>query len=135
MIKSLVNIPNKQLAYILVRISFGVSFFTHGAVRFPKLQEFATGMASQFNETILAGFPSLSFSYIIPFAEAATGLLILLGGKMARYGLALGALTIGGIMFGTCILEKWELLSSQLIHLTLIYLLLINPYTAEPEEK
>lgn len=106
----------------------GASFFVHGAVRVPKLQKFATGLSSQFDGTLLAGFPATVAAYSIPLLEVAIGLTILIGWKLSRYGLAAGILLMGLVMMGTCILEKWELLPSQIIHAVAFYLLLISPH-------
>ncbi len=108
---------------------------THGAVRLPKLPGFAEGMSGQFDGTFLAGFPSLAFSYLIPFAEVAVGLCVMIGWKVIRWGAFGGCLLMGGIMFGTCVLEKWELLASQLVHLALFYAILMNPHTPGGEPR
>ncbi len=125
------NLSNKKLAYLCFRISIGLAMFVHGAIRLPKLSQFANGMAETFSGSIVAGFPALSMAYLIPIAEVATGLLILIGGKAVRWGLALGILTMGLLMVGTCLIEKWEILPSQLLHAVAFYLLLINPNTEE----
>ena len=122
-----------MLAYWGLRIAFGVSLIMHGGVRFPKLSGFAGGMSGQFDGTFLAGFPSLSFAYAIPFIEVAVGIAILVGGKVIRWGSFAGCLLMGGIMFGTCVLEKWEILPSQLIHLALFYAILMNPHTPDAD--
>ncbi|MGD7653444.1 MAG: DoxX family protein [Verrucomicrobiales bacterium] len=122
---------NSLLAYWGLRFAFGLSILVHGAVRFPKLAAFANGMSGQFDDTLLAGFPSLAFAYAIPFLEAGVGLALLLGGRFIRWGAFAGCLLMGGIMFGTCSLEKWDLLPSQLIHLALFYALLMNPHTPD----
>ncbi|MGJ8671594.1 DoxX family protein [Rubritalea sp.] len=135
MFNSIIKLPNTTLAYHCLRFTFGISFLVHGAIRLPKIQAFATGMAGQFDDTLLAGFPALTFAYAIPFIEALVGLSLLIGGQITRIGLMTGILLMGGIMFGTCMLEKWELLTSQLLHATAFYLLLINPHTAGAEAK
>ena len=63
--------------------------------------------------------------------EAGVGLTLLLGGRFIRWGAFTGCLLMGGIMFGTGMLEKWELLPSQLIHLGLFYAVLMNPHTPD----
>ncbi|CAA6679187.1 MULTISPECIES: DoxX family protein [unclassified Lentimonas] len=129
------KLTNSQLAYHGLRIAFGISFMVHGAVRFSDLSGFATKMAGQFESSILAGFPALSFAYIIPFAEALIGLALLIGSKCVRWGAFAGCLLMAGIMFGTCMLQKWELLTSQLLHLYLFYIILNNPNTADVSGK
>ena len=90
-------------------------------------------MAGKFEGTFIQGFPALSFAYLIPFVEVAVGIMLMVGGHTTRRGLALGILLMGGIMSGTCIIEQWSLLPSQLLHSLAFYALLINPTT--PEKK
>ncbi|WP_343764301.1 hypothetical protein [Gangjinia marincola] len=111
----------------------GISFAAHGAVRIPKLHDVAQGISDQFAETVLSGMPSLTMGYVIPIAEVVCGMFILVGNRVMRYGLAGGILLMGVLMFGTCILEKWEWLPSQLLHALAFYLLLQNKHT--PSEK
>jgi len=160
-------------------------------------------MSGQFDETFLAGFPALTFSYLIPIAEVAIGISLLIGWKVIplqvqketngifggleecaarevkipgdllkwrrfslveapvpllrpallfqqitpafvsfgallgiiRWGGFAGCLLMDGIMLGTCVLEKWDLLASQLIHLYLFYVILTNPNTPEGSVK
>ncbi|MGZ0657483.1 DoxX family protein [Coraliomargarita sp. W4R72] len=126
------KITNSMLAYSGLRIAFGLSFLIHGAIRFPKLASFAGGMAGQFDGTFLAGGPALGFAYVIPFAETLIALSLLIGGRVIRWGAFAGCLLLGGIMFGTGVLEKWELLPSQLIHLAFFYVILMHPLTPDP---
>lgn len=129
------KISNSLLAYWGLRFGFGLSFMVHGAIRFPKWSAFANGMAGQFEGTLLGGFPALSFAYALPLLESAVGLAILLGGRFIRWGAFSGCLVMGGILLGTCFLEKWDLLPSQLIHLALFYVILLNPHTPEGKIK
>ncbi|MFC7337327.1 DoxX family protein [Haloferula chungangensis] len=120
---------NSLLAYWGLRFAFGLSFLVHGGVRLPKLQAFAKGMSAQFQETFLAGLPSLAMAYVIPIAEVCIALSILAGGKFIRWGAFAGCVLMGVLMTGTSLLEKWDLLPSQLIHLLVFYLILHNPHT------
>ncbi|MBC2603739.1 DoxX family protein [Puniceicoccus vermicola] len=124
---------NHKLAYLCCRISLGLGFFMHGAVRLPKLGSFAEGISSEFAETLLSGYPSLAAGFVIPIVEAASGILILLGGKFIRWGLAAGALLMGVLMFGSGLIENWSAVMAQLVHLGIFYLLLINRYTPGPD--
>ena len=125
------EIANSLLAFWGLRFAFGLSFLMHGAVRFPKLSSFAEGLSGQFDGTFLGGIPALSFAYVIPMAEVLIGVSILAGGRLIRWGAFAGCILMGGILFGTCLLEKWELLGSQLIHLAFFYLILTNPHTLD----
>jgi len=86
-----------------------------------------------FSHTFIAGTPTLIMCYIIPFLEATTGLLILIGGKVTRYGLTLGIATMGILMFGASLAEKFDLLISMLLHIIVFFLLLNSKYTYQPE--
>ncbi len=131
-ISQLTSLTNKHLAFLCARLAFGISFMTHGMVRLPKLNGFAHGISERFADTFLAGFPSLSVGYVIPIVETLAGLAIVLGGRFVRWGLVAGILLMGALMFGTCVLEKWSLLVSQLVHLAVFYMLLINPHCPGP---
>lgn len=125
---------NQQLAYHFTRIAIGVSILVHGAVRFPILREFAQGHLKMFEHTLLAGYPTLIMCYIIPFLEAGTGVLILSGGRRIRLGLLLGIATMGILMFGACMAQKFNLVISMLLHVIVFYLLLISKYTPEARQ-
>ena len=129
------QITNQKLAYQATRLAIGLSILFHGAVRIPKLSVFAHSHLEMFSNTFIAGTPTLLMCYIIPFLEAATGLLILLGGKLTRYGLTLGIATMGILMFGASLSEKFDLLISMLLHVIVFYLLLINKQTYQPISK
>ena len=129
------RISNSKLAYLLLRFAFGLGFFMHGAVRFPKLVEWSTNMAGAFDATFLAGWPALAFAYLIPIAEVVAGGLLLLGGKYVRWGCVLGGALMAGIMFGTAVIERWDALVSQLVHLAIFYVLLLNPHTSDPTKQ
>lgn len=123
---------NQQLAYQATRLAIGISIFFHGAVRIPKLNLFAHSHLDMFSHTFISGTPTLIMCYLIPFLEAGTGLLILLGGKLTRYGLTLGIITMGILMFGASLAEKFDLLISMLLHVIVFFLLLTHKQTYQP---
>lgn len=126
------QLSNQQLAYHGTRLAIGLSILFHGAIRIPKLSYFAHSHLAMFEHTFIAGMPTLIFGYLIPFFEAGTGLLLLIGGKLTRYGLLLGITTMGILMFGASVSEKFDLLVSMLLHLIVFYVLLNHPLTSEP---
>lgn len=129
------KLNNQQLAYHGMRLAIGVSMLVHGAVRLPKLKTFAETHLAMFAHTFVAGTPTLILCYLIPFLETSTGLLILSGGKRTRYGLLLGIMTMGILMFGVTLAEKFNLLVSMLLHTIVFYLLLTNRHTYDPAIK
>ncbi|GHC47699.1 hypothetical protein GCM10007100_11840 [Roseibacillus persicicus] len=133
MMSKISNLSNEQLAYHSARLAMGVSLLFHGGVRLPKLQTFASGVAKGYEGTFIGGFPSLTAGYFIVFAEVAVGLGLLIGGQFTRWALVLGIALMGVLMFGTTLVEAWERLPSQIVHLIIFYLILMNRHTSGPK--
>ncbi|AZI24564.1 DoxX family protein [Pedobacter sp. G11] len=114
---------DKNWAYLISRLAIGLSFFGHGLVRLPKLAGFSNWMVSQFSKSLLPEFLVVPFSYILPFAEFIAGLLIIIG-LFTRQGLLLAGLVSLALIFGTTMIENWEALPSQLIHVAFLSVLL-----------
>lgn len=115
---------NAVLAFVLARLAIGLSMFGHGIIRIPKLTAFSEGMVEQFAGSPLPQFLVLPFSYVLPFLELTTGLLLLLGWR-TREGLLLGAAVMLALIFGTGMIENWGSLPSQLIHAAYFAVLLV----------
>lgn len=111
-------------AYLLGRLAIGLSFFGHGLVRLPKLSGFSQWMMGQFSKSYLPDFLILPFSYALPILEFLSGLLILIG-LFTRQGLLLAGAISLALIFGTTMIENWEALPSQLIHVAFLSVLLI----------
>ncbi|GGI23001.1 MauE/DoxX family redox-associated membrane protein [Pedobacter mendelii] len=116
---------DKNWAYLLSLLAIGLSFFGHGLVRLPKLQGFSNWMMGQFSKSLLPDFLVLPFSYALPILEFAAGLLILIG-LFTKQGLLLAGIISLALIFGTTMIENWEALPSQLIHVAFLSLLLAN---------
>ncbi|MFC4212036.1 DoxX family protein [Pedobacter lithocola] len=114
---------DKNWAYLLSRLAIGLSFFGHGLVRLPKLEGFSNWMMGQFSKSLLPDFLVLPFSYALPILEFAAGLLILIG-LFTKQGLLLAGVVSLALIFGTTMIENWEALPSQLIHVAFLSLLL-----------
>lgn len=120
----------KQWAYVIARWAIGLSFFGHGLVRLPKLTQFSTYITEQFQQSILPDALVAPYSYALPIAEFIAGLLIILG-LFTRQGLIFGAFITLSLIFGTCLIENWSALPSQLIHIAFLSVLLAYlPYNA-----
>ncbi|HEX4385153.1 MAG TPA: MauE/DoxX family redox-associated membrane protein [Myxococcales bacterium] len=114
---------DQQLARALLRLGMAVDFIVHGAVRMPILSKFADGLARDFAPTILPAPLVHAFALAVPFAEAALGLLLLIGLKQ-RAVLVAGALLMIVLMGGTALLQRWDVLTQQLIYLGVYAVLL-----------
>lgn len=129
---------NTAIAYLLLRLAVGLSFFGHGLVRLPKLQEFSQWMTKLFENSMLPHFLVSPYSYILPVAEFVTGILLLLG-VLTKQGLVAGAVVMLTLIFGSCLIEEWNALPSQLIHTLFLGVLLVylphNHYSIDQYRK
>lgn len=63
------------------------------------------------------------FSYILPITEFIVGLLLLLG-LFSRQALIGGSVVMILLIIGTTLIENWEILPSQLLHIAFFAILL-----------
>ncbi|WP_231491065.1 DoxX family protein [Pedobacter sp. Leaf170] len=126
---------DKNLGYLISRLAIGLSFFGHGLVRLPKLDGLSKWMMGQFEKSILPDALVLPFSYTLPILEFVAGLMILIG-LFTRQGLLLAGVTSLALIFGTTMIENWEALPSQLIHVAFLSILLAYlPYNSYAVDK
>lgn len=126
---------DKKRAYLLSRLAIGLSFFGHGLVRLPKLDGFSKWMMGQFSKSFLPDVLVLPFSYALPILEFAAGLMIIIG-LFTRQGLLLAGLVTLALIFGTTMIENWDALPSQLIHIAFLSVLLVYlPYNSYAVDK
>lgn len=109
--------------FLLLRLAIGVSIFGHGLVRLPKLNAFSNWMVGNFEKSMLPKVLVVPFSYALPIAEFSVGLLLLLG-LFTKPSLIAGAVIMILLIFGTAMIENWEALPSQLIHIAFLAVLL-----------
>jgi len=113
-----------SIAYVITRLTIGMSFFGHGVVRMFKLAAFSKEMVDEFQKkSYLPGGLVAPFSYALPFAELIVGLLLLLG-VFTRQAAIAGAVVMILLIFGTTTVENWNALSTQLIHAAFLIVLL-----------
>ncbi|OIV39688.1 DoxX family membrane protein [Flavobacterium johnsoniae] len=110
-------------SFLLLRLAVAISMFGHGLVRLPKLTAFSNWMVGSFENSILPKIIVTPFSYILPIAEFVIGLLLLLG-LFTKPSLIAGAFVMLALLFGTSMIENWEAIPSQLIHVAFFALLL-----------
>lgn len=114
---------NNTTTFLLLRLGIGISTFGHGLVRLPKLQGFSKWMTGLFEKSMLPQALVIPFSYFLPFAEFITGLLLIIG-LFTRQALIAGGIIMLLLIAGTTIIENWDALPSQLIHLAFFAILL-----------
>ncbi len=113
----------KKLTILLFRLAIGVDMLGHGLVRIPKLSKFAEGLEHKFLSSVIPGGWVHFLGYIIPFFELFLGILLILGLFRKVASLA-GAILMLVFLFGTCMISRFDLLPTQLIHLAFFALVL-----------
>ncbi|MCW3116239.1 MAG: DoxX [Chitinophagaceae bacterium] len=111
------------ITFLLLRLSIGTSILGHGLVRLPKLSAFSNGMVSSFEKSFLPKILVVPFSYVLPLTEFTTGLLLLIG-LFTIPALISGCVIMILLIFGTTMIENWDALPSQLIHVAFFAVLL-----------
>lgn len=109
--------------FFLARLAIGVSMFGHGLVRLFKLNGFSAWMVHSFEKSILPETAVVIFSRVLPFAEFLTGLLLVLG-LFTETALKAGAVIMIMLLFGTTLIENWDSIPTQLIHVAFFVVLL-----------
>jgi thiosulfate dehydrogenase (quinone) large subunit len=121
------SVLDRQLAYLVFRLTLGINILVHGAGRIfgPGAEAFATTTAAEFTKTALPGDLVHAFLFVLPFVEAVLGALTMLG-LFTRWALLLGGLMIAILVFGTAMRSDWNTVGVQMIYAITYYLLLAN---------
>ena len=125
---------NRETAYALTRITYGVIFLFYGIGKIRGgVSNFVGGMNQEFSGKLPAAMV-MPFAYFIPFAETISGALILLG-LFTRVGLTLSGLLLIGLTFGVVILGQAPTVAHNLQYVLLNFLLLwlvdLNRYSVD----
>ena len=106
---------NPGRTYLMARLPIAVSMLGHGLDRIPKLQEFSDHVVQQFSKSVIPEKLVTPFSIGLPFAELVTGILLILG-LFTRFSCVLGLLAMLSLIFGSCMIEQWENVFTQMIY-------------------
>jgi len=125
---------NREVAYALTRITYGVIFLFYGIGKFMGgVSNFVGGMNQQFSGKLPAVMV-MPFAYFIPFAETISGTLILLG-LFTRVGLTLSGLLLIGLTFGVVMLGQAPTVAHNLqfvlVNFVLLWLVDLNRYSLD----
>lgn len=115
-------IKESKQAYLLARIAIGTTFFGHGIARLLVLDNFSKWMVEQFGKSYLPIEMVHIFSYVLPFLELITGLLILIG-LFTRHAYMAGCIIMISLIFGSTSIHQWEAIPSQLLHTAFLVVL------------
>ncbi len=107
---------DRRVAYALLRVIVGVNLAVHGISRLlAGPHAFAASLVGLFHATPLPAWSVMSFGLMLPWLEAALGLLILLG-LATRFALVAASLTILALTFGSTLRQDWQSAGLQLIY-------------------
>ena len=118
---------DRQLAYVVFRLTLGINILVHGAGRIfgPGADAFASTTAVEFAKTPLPAGMVHAFLIVVPFAEIVLGALTMLG-LFTRWTLTLGGLLIAALVFGTAMRSDWNTVGVQMIYAITYYFLLVH---------
>ena len=114
------------LAFFTLRLALGINDLMHGVTRIfmgAGLGGFLNFAQNQFKDTPLPVWQVRSFSTVVPIAELAIGVLLILG-LWTRWTLVLAAVLMWGIIFGTAIRGDWQIVFLQMFY-SLLYALML----------
>jgi thiosulfate dehydrogenase (quinone) large subunit len=125
---------DRTIAYALLRVFLGVNIALHGIARLLGPTSFQSKIESQFAHAPLPHPLVAAFAFVLPWAEAIFGLLIL-AGFWTRFALIAGAILMIVLTFGTCLIQDWPTAGTQLVYMAvymlLIFLLNYNRWSAD----
>jgi thiosulfate dehydrogenase (quinone) large subunit len=102
------------LAHGLARVALGMNIAMHGYSRLPHLVGFANGIVKQFAATFLPSPLVYITGFGIAIGEAVIGTLLVFG-LLLRPALVIGTLLMLLLIFGSTLIQQWEIVSVQMI--------------------
>lgn len=111
------------IAYLLLRIIFGINFFNHGFTRIGNIGGFANSMVALFKDTNIPAELVRGVGALVPPVELIIGILLILG-FATRGALVAGFILMMILQGGVTILKQWDTAASQLIYCIIFALLL-----------
>lgn len=111
------------VGYTMLRLAIGMSMLIHGLGRLPKYSAFVDATVKQFAHSPLPAMAVTAFARITPPVETIIGLLVFFG-FCTWLGLAAGGLWMVTLIFGSTLIENYDIVAIQLLYsLILCYLL------------
>src|SRR3974377_2311111 len=103
------------LAHCLARLALGLNIAIDGYSRLPNLVGFANGMVKQFAARFLPSPLVYVTGFSIAIGEAVIGTLLVFG-LFLRPPLVIGTLLMLLLIFGSTLIQQWEIVSVQMIY-------------------
>jgi thiosulfate dehydrogenase (quinone) large subunit len=114
----------KEIAYGLLRIAFGVNFLGHGLFRILSgVSVFAAATVERMTKSPMPHGFVLGFGYCIPWIEVLIGLALIFG-LLTRVTLICGALFMMALTIGVASNQQWDVAAQQLMYSLVFFLLL-----------
>ena len=108
--------PKPQvLAYTTLRLALGMSMLIHGVDRVVAFHQFAEKTANMFADSRLPRLAVMGFVYTVPPIELTIGVLVLFG-LFTRTGLLMGGLWMVVLIFGSSLIEQFDVVGIQLVY-------------------
>ena len=117
------NTSARILGYTTLRLAIGMSMLIHGLGRLPHDSEFTGATVKLFAKSPLPAFAVAAFARVTPPVESVIGLMVLFG-LATRVGLTLGGLWMVLLIFGSTLIEKYDVVGIQLIYSLIFFHLL-----------
>lgn len=118
-----VDESGRILGYTTLRLAIGMSMLIHGLGRFPHTSAFTEATVKLFAGSPLPPFAVSAFAHVTPPIESVIGLLVFFG-FATRLGLTIGGLWMVALIFGSTLIEKYDVVGIQLIYSLIFFLLL-----------
>ncbi|RZJ67595.1 MAG: DoxX family protein [Flavobacterium sp.] len=109
--------------FFAARLPIGLSFFGHGLVRLPKLDQFSEWMLKTMEKSFLPPELVSPFCYALPVLEFPIGLFIIIG-LFTKQSLFAGLFVMSILIFGSTTIENWDAITGQLVHAAYLGVLL-----------
>ena len=123
--KTTVEEKNIRISYLILRLTMGLNMLAHGLVRLPKLDEFSSWMVGLFENSWIPILMVKPFGYVLPILELVVGICLVLGFKTAQ-SIHGGGLIIAALVFGSCMIEKWDMAGGQMLYAIFFFILAVG---------
>ena len=117
---------NRRMAYAIFRVTLGLNIFLHGFVRIlTGPGTFEANTEKLFTATFLPMVGVHFFLSVLPYIEAVTGALLLVG-LFTFWALVAGALLMLVLIFGTGARQDWNTVGTQTLYGLFYYFLIAH---------
>lgn len=119
------TIFDRQMGFAVLRVVLGMNMLGRSLVRIPEINDFASGMAENFADTILPGSFVFVYAFVIVITELVIGVLLVLGWK-TRWALVTMGILLLTLTFGQVLQQSFGTLANILIYVFAVSFLLFN---------